>query len=134
MSEAGAILVQRSEFGRRRNLMIVDCERDAARSMSILLRRDGHNVQAFHDGKDAIRALMLSTPDAVLLDVGMLEKDGYAVASWIRQQPHLESLCVIAVSGYCRPQDLERSKMAGCDHHFIKPVDHRALRALLAAL
>jgi CheY-like chemotaxis protein len=126
--------VQRSQVGRRRNLMIVDDERDTARSMNILLRLGGHNVQAFHNGKDAIHALMSSTPDAVLLDIGTPEMEGYAVARWIRQQPSLESLCVIAMSGYCQPQDLERSKLAGCDHHFIKPVDHRALLALLATL
>jgi CheY-like chemotaxis protein len=126
--------VQRSQAGRRRHLMIVDDERDTTKGMSILLRLDGYNVQAFHNGKDAIHALMSSTPDAVLLDIGMPEMDAYAVARWIRQQPGLESLCVIAVSGYCQPQDLERSKSAGCDHHFIKPVDHRALLALLATL
>jgi CheY-like chemotaxis protein len=114
--------------------MIVDDKRDTANSMGILLRLDGHDVQAFHNRKDAIHALMSSTPDAVLLDIGTPEMDRYAVARWIRQQPHLESLCVIALSGYCQPHDLERSKLAGCDHHFIKPVDHRALLALLATL
>jgi CheY-like chemotaxis protein len=41
---------------------------------------------------------------------------------------------LLAVTGYGRPEDRERSKPAGFDHHFAKPVNFRQLQALLSQL
>lgn len=120
--------------GRRLSLFVVDNDRDTTLTMCLLLRRYGHNVEAIYSGKDAIRALRSSTPDVVLLDIGMPEMDGYAVAEWIRQQPGLKDVRLIAVSGYDRPEHQERSKAAGCNHYLIKPINFETLRALLENL
>jgi CheY-like chemotaxis protein len=50
----------------------------------------------------------------------------------VRQLPHGRSICLIAVTGYGRPDDRDRTRDAGFDAHLVKPIDLAALeRALL---
>jgi len=120
--------------GRHLSLMVVDNDCDNATTLRALLRVLGHDAQAFYNGRDAVHALESSKPDAVLLDIGMPEMDGDAVARWIRQQPGLKKVRVIAVSGYDSSAYQERSKAAGCDHYLVKPLDFEELRAVLKSL
>jgi DNA-binding response OmpR family regulator len=45
----------------------------------------------------------------------------------------MESALMIAVSGYGRQEDREKSLAAGFDHYFVKPLDTAALNALMEA-
>ena len=56
------------------------------------------------------------------MDIGLPVLNGYEVAERLRQQPELNDMRLLAVSGYGRPDDCERSKLAGFDHRFAKPV------------
>jgi two-component system CheB/CheR fusion protein len=73
-------------------------------------------------------------PDVVLLDIGLPEMDGYEVARRIRQDPALQNIVLVAVTGYGLESDRVRSQEAGFDHHLVKPVDFDALLELLAAI
>jgi CheY-like chemotaxis protein len=59
--------------------------------------------------------------------------DGFEVARRIRRTPGLggEALMLIAVTGYGQKDDRDRTRRAGFDHHFTKPVDLDRLRELL---
>src|ERR1700682_497684 len=66
-------------------------------------------------------------PDLVLLDVQLGTEDGLAIASWIRQQPALAHLPIIAVSAHAMIAEQERIFLAGCNAHVSKPVDFKLL-------
>jgi CheY-like chemotaxis protein len=68
----------------------------------------------------------------VLLDIGLPEMDGYEVASRLRQLSDNSWPLLVAVTGYGKADDRERSKAAGFDHHLVKPVDIGELLALCA--
>ena len=67
----------------------------------------------------------------VLLDIGLPGIDGYEVARRLRREPGLETIAVVAVSGYGREGDKQRAREAGFDRHLVKPVDPDELLALL---
>jgi len=69
----------------------------------------------------------------VLLDLGLPGMDGFEVARRLRADPDFGAV-MVAVSGYGRDEDRRLSRDAGMKHHFVKPIDFPALRALLDSL
>jgi len=67
-----------------RRILVVDDNRDAVESLSLLLEIDGHTVLAAYDGHEAVAASAAHRPDIVLLDIGLPEFNGYEVARLIR--------------------------------------------------
>jgi signal transduction histidine kinase/integral membrane sensor domain MASE1/ActR/RegA family two-component response regulator len=115
-------------------VLIVDDNIDAARSLQLLLKRDGHDVRTTHTGMSALETVPDFRPDVVLLDIGMPELDGYEVARCIRQQPYGNDLALIAVTGWGQPDDLRRATAAGFNDHLTKPVDLAKLKDIIARL
>jgi CheY-like chemotaxis protein len=67
----------------------------------------------------------------VLCDIGLPEFDGYKVAQQLRQEPELEQVYLIGISGYGQEQDKERAWEAGFDAYLVKPIDLSELETLL---
>ena len=71
----------------RRRVLIADDNRDAAASLAMLLRMEGHDVTVVHDGVQALEAFKSVRPEVALLDIGMPKLNGYDVARRIREDP-----------------------------------------------
>jgi CheY-like chemotaxis protein len=117
-----------------RRILIVDDNKDGARSLAMLLKLFGHETEIAHDGFAALETAERLRPDAVLLDIGLPKLNGYEVCRRIRAQPWGKDLMLIAVSGWGQEEDLHKSRDAGFNHHIVKPVDHDILMKLIAAL
>jgi PAS domain S-box-containing protein len=115
----------------RRRVLIADDNRDAADSLAILLRMDGHEVSVVHDGSQAIATIASFQPEVALLDIGMPKLNGYEVARQIRQAPPSSSITLIAVTGWGQASDKARAAAAGFNHHLTKPIDPEALTQML---
>jgi signal transduction histidine kinase len=113
-------------------VLVVDDNRDAAVALALYLETEGLLTDVVHSGHDAIRAATSARPDAVILDLGMPDVDGYEAATRIRGALNPPPL-LIAVSGWGQDQDRRRSAAAGFDHHLVKPADGAAILALLGA-
>lgn len=70
-------------------------------------------------------------PDAVLLDIGMPEMNGYEAARRIRATPGHARTVIIALTRCGQDQGYRESRAAGFDHHMVKPPDIDELRDLL---
>lgn len=118
----------------KRRLLVVDDNRDAAESMSMLLELWGHDVAYAYDGPSALETAEQWHPQAVFLDIGLPGMDGYEVAEKLRELPHAKDVVLIAITGYGQDDDRARSQRAGIDHHLVKPVAPDALRSLIDSL
>jgi signal transduction histidine kinase/DNA-binding response OmpR family regulator len=114
-----------------RRILIVDDHPDVTGSLARLLRLSGHEVRTAPSGPAALEELPVYRPEIVLLDIGLPEMDGHEVAQLIRKQPGMESIVLIALTGYGQDEDRRRSREAGFDHHFVKPVDIDALLSVV---
>jgi two-component system, sensor histidine kinase len=112
-------------------VLVVDDNVDAAASLAMVLESIGLPHRVAHDGASALREAAEFVPEVVLLDIGMPEMDGYEVARRLRGRPETREALLVAVTGWSQAQDRRRSRAAGFDHHFAKPVDIAALTALL---
>ena len=114
-------------------ILIVDDNRDSARTMAKILELDGHDVSCVYDGLAVSERAASFQPDVLLVDIGLPGLDGYQVAQQIRQEFTKEKLMLIAVTGYGGAENHARAKHAGFDHYLVKPVNLKTLQELLAS-
>jgi signal transduction histidine kinase len=112
-------------------ILVVDDSRDAAESLSKLLRLGGHEVLIAHEGEHALHLAATQQPAVVLLDIGLPGMDGYEVCRRLRQSGLTRAL-VVAMTGYGLERDRQRSQESGFDTHLVKPVPPHELLKLMA--
>lgn len=112
-------------------ILVVDDNRDAAATLSMLLKIKKYDVHTRYSGPEALEAMMNLQPTVVLLDIGMPGMDGYETARQIRQLPQGRNAVLIALTGYGQDEDKRRSQEAGFDGHLTKPFDLKGLMDLL---
>ena len=111
---------------------MVDDNVDSAVTLGMLLRASGHDVRTAHDGPTALNAALEYVPDVVFLDIGLPLMNGYEVAKRIREQPDLENVLLIALTGYGKDTDRQASLLAGFEHHLVKPARLEQMLQILA--
>jgi signal transduction histidine kinase/DNA-binding response OmpR family regulator len=115
-----------------RRILIVDDNRDAADSLAVLLSLRGHETTALYSGREALERIQAIKPDVALLDIGLPEMDGYALAQQLRAMPQLNGIRLVAITGYGQAEDQLRTRKMGFDDHLVKPVDIKALERTLS--
>ncbi len=115
-------------------LMVVDDNADAAESLAMLLRLQGHDVDVAFDGESALEIVKARQPELVFLDIGMPGLDGYEVARRIRALPEGGKTVIAALSGWGQSEDRKRSAAAGFDHHLVKPPELNQVEEIVAGL
>jgi CheY-like chemotaxis protein len=117
-----------------RRILVVDDNRDSADSLGMLLKFLGAEVHLAYDGPTALDAIQRYRPSVILLDIGMPMMNGYEVARRVRALPQGKDMILVALTGWGQDEDRQRSQDAGFDHHLVKPIDIRALQAVLVSL
>lgn len=107
---------------------------DAGTILGKLLEIDGHTVEVFHNGKNAVEKAGIGLPDTIFLDLGMPEMDGFETARRLRTLPGADRIFLVALTGWGQEKDRQRTKAAGFDAHLVKPVDNVALSEMLGQL
>jgi PAS domain S-box-containing protein len=117
-----------------RRILIVDDNTDAADSLGLLLRFNGHETHVVYSGKEALASVESFKPDVAVLDIGLPEMNGYDLARQIRKMPQAKALRLIALTGYGQTEDQQRAYAAGFDGHLVKPVTLSALEQAMAGM
>jgi PAS domain S-box-containing protein len=117
-----------------RRILLVDDNQDLAQAFAAVLKGSGHDVRIAYDGPSGLQAAEEFRPEVLFLDIGLPLLDGYEVARRLRRLPGLETITLIALSGYGEPEDRQQSKEAGFDLHLVKPTDLGRIEQVLATL
>ncbi|WP_435008958.1 hybrid sensor histidine kinase/response regulator [Tundrisphaera lichenicola] len=117
-----------------RRVLVVDDNRDSARTLVRLLKLMGHQASIAYDGGEALTVADRERPEVILLDIGLPVINGYEVARTIRDRPWGRDVAIVALTGWGQEGDRRRSKEAGIDRHLVKPVDPDALEGLFRQL
>lgn len=117
------------------NVIVADDERDTVLTLTAVLRDEGHNVRGVYRGDDVLRAVEAERPDAVILDIEMPGKSGFAIAQELRHLYGDETPLLIAISGKWTGQTDELlGRIVGFKHYCLKPFDPQKLLELLEPL
>lgn len=115
-----------------KRILVVDDNKDAADTISLLLGIDGHEVSVAYCGREAIERCEAIRPDVVLLDLGMPDMSGHEVAKAILASDRCADLKLIALTGWGQEKDFDQSRAAGFHAHLVKPVSLSSLRESIA--
>lgn len=115
-------------------ILIVDDNVDAANSLAHLLKLAGYQPRVAYDGRTALEMAEILKPEVVLLDLGLPHLSGHEVAQRLRTLPWGSTARLIALTGWGQEDDMLRSRQAGFDEHFTKPVDSEVLLNRIIAL
>ncbi|WP_158748448.1 response regulator transcription factor [Acidobacterium sp. S8] len=115
-------------------ILIVEDETHLAQGLFFNLQAEGFDVEIAGDGESALSALSANGAafDAVLLDVMLPGKDGFAVATELREQQNFVPILMLTARG--RPEDVLKGFAAGADDYLAKPFDLSILMARLHGL
>jgi DNA-binding response OmpR family regulator len=118
------------------NILIVEDEAHLAQGLLFNLQAEGYRASIAADGLEALKVLLDSGAteafDAVLLDVMLPGKDGFAVLEELRR--HEPYIPVLMLTARGRPEDVLRGFDAGADDYLAKPFDLSILLARLKNL
>ncbi|MEN3326955.1 MAG: two-component system, chemotaxis family, CheB/CheR fusion protein [Acidobacteriota bacterium] len=113
------------------SVLVVDDSEDTTEMVQHLLEIGGASVCAATSGVEALRLAREKEFDVVLSDISMPEMDGFEFLSRLRQIPGKEDLPAVALTGFGRPEDVQRANDKGFYAHLTKPFDIQRLASLL---
>jgi CheY-like chemotaxis protein len=116
-----------------KRVLVVDDNIDAAESIAVFLRLEGHEVRTVSDGPQAVAIAQVFAPQVAVVDIGLPGMNGYEVARRLRLKGVEAPTLLIALTGYGQKEDRARSIDAGFHHHFVKPADPRVIQSAIAA-
>ncbi|MAS97237.1 MAG: hypothetical protein CMO55_28940 [Verrucomicrobiales bacterium] len=119
---------------RDRKILIADDNETATFAMQMIFEMEGYEVEVASDGVEAVEAAHNFHPNIVLMDIGMPNMDGHEAARRIRAMEGGDEIHLVAISGWGRESDMQKSDEAGFDRHLVKPVNPDQLRELLHSL
>jgi PAS domain S-box-containing protein len=127
-----------SETGQRSqkplSIVIVDDNRDAAESLSMVLTLDGHDVRTANDARKGIQLAEEHQPDVMFIDIGMPGMNGFDMAEQLSKNARDVGMTLVALTGYGAEDARKRGKQAGFAHFLVKPVEAQAVYEVLASI
>ncbi|HEX2833163.1 MAG TPA: ATP-binding protein [Thermoanaerobaculia bacterium] len=97
------------------------------------LLRDSYDVEAVHDGLDALEAALREPPALVLSDVMMPRMDGFALLRALRENERTREVPVILLSARAGEEAKVEGLDAGADDYLTKPFSAKELLARVHA-
>ena len=117
-----------------RTLLYVEDNADARAVMAEMLRLSGYEVREAASGAEALAAVRLQRPDAIMLDIGLPDMNGFEVARQIRALANGRDVPLIALTGYGQARDKDAAAQVGFSAHLVKPVDPEELTRTVEAV
>jgi len=116
-----------------KRILVVEDEAHLAKGLRFNLEAEGYAVEIAETGERALE--LLKKPDAfdaVVLDIMLPAKDGFAVASEVRAAGNYVPILMLTARG--RPEDVLKGFEAGTDDYLPKPFELSILIARIGGL
>ena len=90
---------------------------------TVLIVEDNElNMKLFRDLLEAHDLVRKLRPDLVLMDIQLPQVSGLEVTRWIKDDPELRAIPVVAVTAFAMKGDEERIREGGCEAYLSKPI------------
>ena len=115
-----------------KKIVVVDDDAKVIMLVEKVLARLGYRVLSAADGKKALELVKTEKPVLLISDILQPGIDGVGLCQSIKEDPHLEDIKVILMSGVYKQTSLKREIMgAAPDAYIDKPLDVRQLEGLV---
>lgn len=113
------------------NILLVEDDLHCRENLLIFLKSLGHTIFESENGKSATEVLSNEEVNLVLTDVKMPVMNGYELLKWIRQQPKMEEIIVVLITGHGDMKNAIESMKNGAYDYLQKPVNLDELICLI---
>jgi DNA-binding response OmpR family regulator len=103
-----------------KKILVVEDDTFLANAYRVKLTKAGFEVKNAYDGDEAINILQVFTPDLILLDIVMPQKDGFTALKEIKANEQWKSIPVILASNLGQKEDKEKGMKLGAYDFFVK--------------
>lgn len=107
--------------------LIVEDDPDQLALAVLRLTAAGYAVQTADCVQALFRTLQQGTPDAIFLDIGLPDGDGFKVLATLRQHPSFTLLPIIMLTAKSEPEDVAKGLALGADGYITKPYGKNTL-------
>ncbi len=117
-----------------KTILVAEDEPFIVESLTFLLSREGHTVEAVADGGEVIAAMHRMRPDLLILDIMMPSSNGFDILQKIRVTPNLQATPVLALTAKGQEADRRRMLELGANDFMTKPFSNVDLVAKVGDL
>lgn len=100
--------------------MVVEDADLVRETLTRLLRREGFEILAAHDGLEAMEMLRSTTPDVILLDVNMPDMDGIEMLEALQSSPQYQGVPVVMLTSHGDTHTIRRAMQLGAKEFLVK--------------
>ena len=105
-----------------KTVMIVEDNELNMKLFRDLLEAHGYQTSGTSNGFEALDLVRKLRPDLVLMDIQLPQVSGLEVTRWIKDDPELRAIPVVAVTAFAMKGDEERIREGGCEAYISKPI------------
>ena len=105
-----------------KTVMIVEDNELNMKLFHDLLEAQGYRTVTTRNGIEALELARQHHPDLILMDIQLPEVSGLEVTKWLKEDPALKSIPVVAVTAFAMKGDEERIREGGCEAYLSKPI------------
>lgn len=87
-----------------------------------LLQAHGYRTLHTRDGTNVLELARKNRPNLILMDIQLPEVSGLEVTQWLKNDPELKSIPIIAVTAFAMKGDEEKIRAGGCEDYLSKPI------------
>jgi two-component system cell cycle response regulator DivK len=113
-------LIEASKMAK--TVMIVEDNELNMKLFHDLLEAQGYRTVTTRNGIEALELARQHHPDLILMDIQLPEVSGLEVTKWLKEDPALKSIPVVAVTAFAMKGDEERIREGGCEAYLSKPI------------
>ena len=105
-----------------KTVMIVEDNELNMKLFRDLLEAHGYRTVGTRDGFKVPDLARKRRPDLILMDIQLPEISGLEVTKWLKEDPELQAIPVVAVTAFAMKGDEERIRECGCQAYLSKPI------------
>jgi len=107
-----------------KKILVVDDEPDIINIVTMMLEKEGYNVQSANNGLEALACVKETRPDMIFLDRNMPEMGGDEVMTRLKENPGTSSIPIILLTSLDKYEDVSGGYGLGADGYITKPFTH----------
>ena len=103
-------------------ILIIEDIADNAELVRRILSARGYEVFHALDAETGLQMALSQIPDLILLDLGLPDHDGLTLAGWLRAEPSLNKVPIVAYTAWPPETARQMAETYGCNGYIGKPI------------
>ncbi len=105
-----------------KSVLVVEDNELNMRLFCDLLESFGFKTYQCRDGAKVVEIARQERPDLIIMDIQLPEVSGLDITRWLKDDPELRDIPVLAVTAFAMRNDERRVREAGCEAYLSKPI------------